>query len=365
MDAKREFVRLATGGEKCNFRELCRRFGISRSCGYELLRRFEKDGEAGLFERSRRPKHSPTRTPAETEQRVLELRDQTHWGARKIARRLQVLGVPGAPPRTTVQHILNRHGRVFGQDSAKRQPFVRFEHPEPNDLWQMDFKGWFMTGSERCNPLTIVDDHSRFALCLRACSNQTTETVQAALIEVFGRYGLPWRFTVDNGSPWGDDGNSHLTRLVMWLIRLGVSVSHSRPYHPQTQGKDERFHRTLDDEMLRYVCFRNLAVAQVAFDHFRDRYNLERPHESLQMLTPSEIYRPSSRPMPDVLLPIEYGSDDEVRKVDRAGNISYRGHSVFVGHACAGSPVAIRPTTTPSLFAVFFCHQRIIQFELS
>lgn len=365
LDAKLEFVRLATEAESAtSFSELCRRFEISRSQGYVVMSRYRAEGKKGLADRSRRPLSSPTKTCAEIEAMVLEMRDQTHWGARKIAHRLRVLGVEHAPPRTTVQNILNRNGRVSPEESAKHTAWIRFEHPLPNDLWQMDFKGWFMAGLERCNPLTIIDDHSRFSLSLRACSDQTTATVQAALTNVFERYGLPWRMTMDNGSPWGDDGQSKLTKLVMWLIRLGIKVSHSRPFHPQTQGKDERFHRTLDDELLRYVGFRNLAAAQEAFDIFRDRYNLERPHESLQMRTPSELYTVSTRSLPAVLLPVEYASADEVRKVDVGGKISYRGHSVRVGKACAGLRVAVRPTETPSLAAVFFCHQKIMNFDL-
>jgi transposase InsO family protein len=365
MSAKREFVELARGAEgKGQMRELCRRFGISRTTGYEWLRRFRESGVGGLEERSRKPLESPTRTPEEMERRVLELRDTTHWGARKIAKRLRVLGVENAPPRTTVNNVLKRHGRITAEESAKHHAWHRFEHHEPNDLWQMDFKGWFMTGSERCNPLTVIDDHSRFALCLRACADQTTATVQAALTDVFDRYGLPWRMTMDNGSPWGDDADSKLTKLVVWLIRLGVAVSHSRPFHPQTQGKDERLHRSLDDELLNYVCFRNLTSAQLAFDVWRDRYNFERPHESLAMLTPIERYTPSARAMPAILTPIEYPSTDLVRKVDIVGKISFRGRSIRVSRACAGLPVALRPTNNPSLTAVFFCHQKLFEFEV-
>lgn len=364
MDAKREFVKLAAGATKWNMRALCRRFGISPTTGYEWLRRFDQKGEEGLQERSRRPASSPTRTSAEMEKRVLDLRDETHWGGRKLAVRLKNLGVENAPPPQTINNILKRHGRITSEDALKHTAWQRFEHPTPNDLWQMDFKGWFMAGTQRCNPLTIVDDHSRFSLCLRACANQTTETVQKALIDVFCRYGLPWRFTLDNGSPWGDDGGSHLTRLGVWLIRLGVSVSHSRPFHPQTQGKDERFHRSLDDELLRYVAFRDLGAAQEGFDVWRDRYNLERPHESLGMKTPADRYQLSPRSMPDSLPSIEYASTDIVRKVDGNGKISFRNRSIRVSRACAGLPVAVRSTTTPSLFAVFFCHQKMVEIDL-
>ena len=364
MTAKREFVRLA---EKAgiNMRELCRRFGVSPTTGYEWLRRYREEGEAGLRERSRRPACSPAKTAEAVEAEVLTMRDQTHWGARKIHDRLMRLEAPVVPPRSTIHSILKRNGRIARDESSKHQAWQRFEHLEPNDLWQMDFKGWFETPGGRCNPLTILDDHSRYSVALRACPDQTTGTVQAELMRVFDRYGLPWRITVDNGSPWGDDGEHRLTKLEVWLIRLGVGVSHSRPFHPQTQGKDERFHRTLDDELLKWVVLRDLTDAQSQFDTWRDRYNHERPHQAISMQTPADRYAPSSRSLPSSLPPIEYGPDDIVRKVDHFGTISFRGRPFRIGKGCAGLPVAIRPTSSDGVFDVFLCHHWIIAINLS
>src|SRR5262249_28011286 len=160
----------------------------------------------------------------------------------------------------------------------RHRPYQRFEHDAPNCLWQMDFKGHFATQTARCHPLTVLDDHSRFAVGLQACPDQRTETVKDRLTHIFRRYGLPQRMTRDNGSPWGSDADHRFTPLTVWLMRLDIRVSHSRPYHPQTQGKDERFHKTLGLELLRDRFFRDLAQAQRCFDDWRYVYNLQRPH---------------------------------------------------------------------------------------
>ena len=362
MQEKREFVELVSK-PGVNKRELCRRFGISPTTGYQLLARYIGEGDAGLAERSRRPAHSPTRTEAAVEAKVLELRDESHWGARKIADVLS-MELERDLKRATVHSILRRNGRINPSDSVKHMAWNRFEHEQPNDLWQMDFMGPIPTARGRYDPLTIIDDHSRFNLCLRACVNQRTETVEEVLSEVFGRYGLPWRMTMDNGSPWGDDGVVLLTKLTSWLIRLGIGVSHSRPYHPQTQGKDERLHRTIREELTNHITCLDLGSLQSAFDVFQHRYNYRRPHEALGMQRPADRYRPSSRSMPKTLLPIEYGPGVLTRHVDKSGKIQFRGHALRVGKGCSGMFVGLRPTVEEQI-EVYFCHQQIALIDLT
>ena len=201
MSLRQEFVMLASG-DGANHALLCRRFGISRKTGYKWLERFRAEGAPALAEQSRRPRHSPMRTSPAVEQALLNLRDaHPAWGARKLRRRLQNVGWQDLPCPSTVQAILVRHGRIDPAESSKHQPWVRFEHARPNELWQMDFKGHFAVGSVRCHPLTVLDDHSRFNLCLQACANEQGSTVQAHLHQTFDRYGLPQRIAVDNGSP--------------------------------------------------------------------------------------------------------------------------------------------------------------------
>ena len=185
------------------------------------------------------------------EQAVLTLRAQhPTWGARKLRVLLARQGVQPLPAASTITAILRRHDALDpAQGAGQPRAFQRFEHPHPNALWQMDFKAGWPCGAGRCHPLTILDDHSRYALGLAACANQRTATVRAHLVAAFQRYGLPDRLLVDNGSPWGNHPAHPYTPLTVWLRRLGIAVSHSRPYHPQTLGKHERFHGTLERDL--------------------------------------------------------------------------------------------------------------------
>jgi transposase InsO family protein len=360
MSLRREFVMLASA-KGANRTLLCRRFGVSRKTGYKWLERSAKGADLG--DQSRRPHASPKRTTEAIERAILELRDEhPAWGARKLLWRLEKLGWRGLPAPSTAQAILLRHGRIDPAQSSQHTAWQRFEHEAPNDLWQMDFKGHFTVGSAPCHPLTVLDDHSRYSLCLQACLDQRGTTVQASLTSAFRRYGLPQRMAMDNGPPWGDSPEHPYTPLVAWLIRLGVNVSHSRPYHPQTLGKEERFHRTLKAEVLRQPFF-DFNTVQPRFDRWRHIYNFERPHQSIGMQPPASRYLPSARCMPYELPPIEYAPADIVRRVQAKGFISYRGRHWSVGKAFAGYPVALRPTSTDGLLEVFFCHQRVGQIN--
>jgi transposase InsO family protein len=229
----------------------------------------------------------------------------------------------------------------------------------------MDFKGWFRTTDQRpCHALTVLDDHSRYVVCLRACLNQRTDTVQTQLIATFQRYGLPERMTMDNGAPWGNDLEHPHTPLTVWLVRLGIGISHSRPYHPQTQGKDERFHRTLDVDLLRWHHFRDAWHVQKHFDKYRHIYNRERPHQALGLEVPASRYRVSARGFPEHLPPIEYDINDIVRRVHAKGHFQYRGRCYRVGKAFHGYPVALRATADDGILNIFFCHQKIGQIDL-
>lgn len=362
MSLRHEFVMLGRQAET-NVAELCRRFGISRKTGYKWLRRHAQAGAEGLSDGSRRPRHSPKRTPSEMEATVLEVRAQHSWGGRKIRRRLEGLGQAQVPAASTINAILKRHGLLDPTQSSKHRAFQRFERPAPNALWQMDFKGHFALGTVRCHPLTVLDDHSRYSICLRACLDETTATVQQALIESFRRYGLPDDMLMDNGSPWGNAGEQALTPLTVWLIRLEIRVLHGRPYHPQTQGKDERFHRTLAVEVLNHQRFHDLLDCQRKFDRFRDVYNLERPHEALDLEVPATRYQPSARAFPEQFPDIAYAPGDIVRKVQDHGALYFRGRVFRTSKALRGYPVALRPTTTDGQFDVFFCHHKVAQID--
>lgn len=365
MSLREEFVRLASQ-EGANRRELCRRFKISPQTAYKWLARYAQDGLAGLVDRSRRPHRSPGLTPAAVQGAVIELRlAHPAWGGRKISRRLQDLGLVEVAP-STVSSILHRHG-LIAPPAEEDQAWRRFEHEHPNALWQADFKGHFETLQGRCSPLTVLDDHSRYNLLLQACGNTRTATVRDHLAAAFRRYGLPARMNFDNGAPWGSPSQpGQLTELGVWLVRLGIRLSHSRPYHPQTNGKEERFHRALKAEVLNGRSFEHLAHAQTAFDRWRRVYNHERPHEALQMETPITRYRPSPRAFPEALPTIEYGPDDTLVRVKWNGELRFRDRRFKVSSALHRHDVAIRPhPSEEGLFEVYFAHHRCLTIDLN
>jgi len=364
MDQRREFVMLASLAG-ANVRELCGRFGISRQTGYKWLRR-AASGEGDLADRSRRPRTSPKRTTAFLEGAVLAVRDeQPAWGARKIAWRLQHDGI--APPAlSTIHAILRRHGRV----EEPRRPsrcHQRFEKAAPNLLWQMDFKGRVRIDRKTwCHPLTVLDDHSRFAVCLQACGDERTGTVKPLLEKTFCIYGLPEALYLDNGSPWGGGVPGQWTPLGVWLLKLGIEVIHSRPYCPQGRGKNERFHRTLAAEVFALRPLRDLIQVQKAFDEWREIYNAARPHQGLDMAVPASRYRPSSRPMPKTLPEAEYAPEDIVRRVGTTKSyVSFKNRLWKVPQAFSGERVAIRPRGQDGRYGIFFGATRISTIDLN
>jgi len=365
MSERFEFVMLASQ-ENANIRALCRRFGISSRTAYKWLARYELEGAAGLGDRSRRPHHSPMQTPLKMTKRVVALRRQyPEWGGRKLEQRLIDLGQHSPPSPSTITAILRRHQLLDPQESSKHKAFQRFERAVPNELWQMDFKGDFAVRHGRCYPLTVLDDHSRFVVGLHACADNATDTTQMALVPVFRRYGLPAEITCDNGPPWGSAFRGFYTRFGVWLLRLGIRVRHSRPGHPQTQGKDERFHRTLGREVLRHLQNPTRAMCQRRFDEWRTVYNTIRPHEALGRKVPAVCYQPSPRAYPERLPEIEYGSAELVRKVRHFGHIKYLGREYHIGSAFYGLHVALRYTATDGLLAVYFGQFQVSQIDLT
>ena len=364
VSERREFVMLAVQ-EGANKRALCRRWQVGPRIGYKWLRRFEAGGETALADRSRRPLTSPGRTAAEIEEKVVALRrEHPCWGGRKLRQRLLDLDEPKVPSASTITAILRRHGLLEVAGTAAPRPLQRFERAAPNELWQMDFKGHFATGAGRCHPLTVLDDHSRFALTIEACADERWPTVERALTATFRRYGLPDRMLMDNGPPWGSDAEHPWTRLGAWLLRLGVAVSHGRPYHPQTQGKDERFHRTLHAEVIGRRAWRDIVECGRAFETWRHVYNAERPHQALGLATPATRYRQSRRGFPEILPEIDYGPGAIVRKVQESGEIWFGNRSWRVGSAFFKQPVALRPTTSDGVYDVVFCQQKIAAIDL-
>lgn len=362
-----EFCVLAEGERGVTFVELCRRFGITPKTGYKWLTRYRESGEAGLVDRSRAPRRSPARTSTEMEKLVCDLRTKHRaWGGRKLNWVLIRRGYEGVPAPSTITDILRRHD-LLDPPSPSAGGYQRFEEPTPNGMWQMDFKGWFVTGTGRCDPFDVLDDHSRFNLKLSAFGNQDAPTVKLLLTQTFDTYGLPDRILCDNGSPWANTNPEHRwTGLGVWLLDLGVGVVHSRVRHPQTLGKDERFHKTLDLEVIssrpRWDSHHQL---QQEFDRWRRIYNFERPHDSLGGAVPADRYQPSVRSLPTTISAVDYPEGYQVRSVSNRSTIQFKGKSYKIGRAFKGRRVGIFPTTTDGVFNVHYRHQHIRTINLT
>jgi transposase InsO family protein len=377
MEQRLEFAILANQNDS-NISRLCRRYCISRPTGYKWLDRYFEQGPAGLTNKSRRPMYSPEKTNEYVEKYIIELREENpEWGPKKLHKILsnhkekKLYKYPVIPCKTTISKILKRNGLINQELSKQNMGFERFEYDYPNELWQMDFKGYFsLLNRMRCHPLTIIDDHSRFNLCLKACEDQKWSTVKQTLIDVFREYGMPYKILTDNGSPWGsagnetDDGNRSITKLEKWLIQLNVWILHGRPYHPQTQGKDERFHKTLDQELLKKEQFRDYSHCQKRFDYWREKYNCIRPHEAIDFNVPINLYKPSLREYPEKIAAFEYNKKDIIRKVHDGGRICFMKRNYRVGKAFTGDYVAIRESDQDGTYNVYFCNQLIKQINL-
>lgn len=366
MSLKMEFVSLAVN-LKGSFSDLCKSFNISRQNGYKWLNRFKKFGQDGLKEKSRRPKSCPKSTREKIVDFIVAKRSKYPcWGARKIKRLLKNARYKNIPSHTAINKILNQKGLINPKLSQQTKPYRRFQYLHPNEMWQMDFKGDFPIASgQRCHPLTIIDDCSRFLVCVESCQDQRSETVKKALIKTFKLYGCPKMILIDNGGPWANvETQNRLTTLSLWLVELGIKVIFARPNHPQTKGKNERLNRTLKDEVISLNTIMDFKQAQKLFDEFRQTYNLKRPHEALNYDIPSQHYRPSPRRYTGKIEQPKYMTDDIVRKVDMGGKTSFGWADIFVGRAFAGKLIAIRETKTKGKYNVFFYNQIIKTFEL-
>lgn len=336
------FIRQANE-EGSNFSALCRQYGITRKTGYKWMARY-RQGES-LANQSKAPYFRPRQTPPDVEELVLSVRiKHPTWGPRKILRSLADKGNEGLPAASTVAAILKRNGFISPEQSESHTPFRRFEREAPNDLWQMDFKGHFgMRDGNRCHPLTIKDDHSRNLLCLDAYDNEQWSSVKGSLDRVFREYGLPNSILCDNGAPWGNSLQGY-TPFELWMMQMDVLPIHGRPLHPQTQGKEERFHRTLNEDVLKRIQIRDLAHAQEVFDAYRVEFNTERPHEALGLDVPAKHYKVSKKVMPEKLLEPEYATGNTLRKVNFKGYISIKQHRYYLSETFIDKYIELVPS---------------------
>lgn len=360
---REEFVRRVLAGEASKS-SLCREYGISRPTGDKWLKRYQM-GEP-LDDRRRSPTRSPGKTAPEQEELVVEYR-KAHpaIGAKKIRRILENQGNDDLPCVSTINRILKRNGLITKQDSFASTPFQRFEKGQPNEMWQADYKGHFRMGDgQRCHPLNIIDDCSRYNLCCQAQRTETLEEIRPVMIRLFREYGLPFSFLCDNGNPWGTAQSTGFSRFEVWLMELGILTLHGHPRHPQTQGKGESFNRSMTKELLAHTHIADLADAQRQFDRYRTFYNEERPHHALDLDTPSQRYIPSPRPYPERISPWEYPQGCELRKVRVTGFFNYGGQGYFLSEAFGGKEIAVRPSHIHGCVSLFFRQFRIARIDV-
>ncbi len=360
MEERIRFVARAIAPER-NMSQLCREFGISRSTGYHWVSRYQKvKSFRNLTERSRRPHRSPRRTPAALEERVLELRNQYGWGARKLEVLLSREGI--RVQERTINRILKRQGLVR-KEEVQRPALKRFERERPNELWQMDFKGEYLYPGGWCYPLSILDDHSRYAVGLYALKSPAFEPVQSSLVGTFEHFGVPEAMLMDHGVPWWSTTNGYgLTRLSIELIKQGIRLCFSAIGHPQTQGKVEQFHRSLSRAVRHHGRPQDWAQWQALCKEFRQEYNYIRPHEALEMAVPASRYQPSRKQYHPRPRPWEYPEGSVVKKLNPQGCLYYRKRNYFVCEALAGEPVCIQAVNEKLL--VQYRHMYIREVDL-
>jgi len=345
--------------------ELCGQFGISRETGYVWLRRYRRYGPEGLLELNRAPVRHPNQTAAAIEEAVLELR-QTHmtWGPRKLKRVLE-RDQPGRrwPATSTMGEIVKRAGLVVARKKRRRtEPYTEpLAHAvESNRVWCADFKGWFRSGDgARVDPLTISDAWSRYLLRSQAVEKTDTERVRAIFEAAFREHGLPQAIRTDNGAPFASSAIGGLSRLAVWWIKLGIVPERIQAGHPEQNGRHERMHRTLKQDL---SPAEDRRAQQRELDRFRREYNEVRPHEALGMQTPASVYEPSPRPYPDKLPEVEYPDAMLVRTIRSHGHFRWKMHDVFLSEVLWGEPIGLLPVEDGT-YTVYFAHLPLARFD--
>ena len=358
-DQRREFAQAAMYCK--NFSALCREFGITRRTGLKWKERYTACQP--LTDRSRKPHTTPTRTPEEVELLILAVRaENPGWGAKTIHRVLERRGCQNLPCVKTVNNILHRYGCISPEESQKRQPYTSFEKERCNVMWQTDFKGEFrMKDNNYCYPLTILDDHSRYSLRI-APRLSTANVVIPVFTEVFQQYGMPDSILSDNGAQFAGFRKGY-TQFEKWLIDLDILPIHGRIKHPQTQGKIERFHRTMKHELLNHTEIADIEDAQTKFRLWQDKYNNLRPHEALGMKTPGEVYEPSQRQYESKVKEFEYGGEHHVLKVNSWGYVRFNGWQVYLSETMASQYIEFRTSSDGETFVACYRNFKIAEFD--
>ena len=343
-----DLIRQMRSGER-SVAELCRRFKISRVTAYKWRARFRAGRLNALKDRSRRPRHLPRRTDLLWLERIRRRRrKRPTWGARKLRAYLRVhFGRRGCPAVATISRWLKRWGMASGARRVKSGPVILRpglrRARRCNDIWTVDFKGWFRTGDgKRVDPLTVRDLSSRYGLRVALLRKQTVAQTKRVFVKLFRKYGLPRRMRSDNGIPFGGGGPTGLTRLSAWWIKLGIQVEFIAPGRPCENGAHEQFHRVYKLEAAKNPA-RTRSGQQQRSDRWLRYYNEKRPHEALKMKVPADFYRKSQRRFPASIQPMKYPSGWVRRWVRGNGQISWQGTRRYVGEAFVGDYVGLKP----------------------
>jgi putative transposase len=348
-EARKRFV-LACREKRESFASLCRGFGISRKSGYKWLKRYREGGVRALRDASRRPRYCAKAHRSFWREALRKTRQaRPLWGPKKLRPVLQKTfpGMKRVPAVSTLGlWLAQSNSTAKRKRRARRGPVLPWKRLRAarrcNDVWSVDFKGWFRTGDgRRCEPLTVRDMRSRFVLAVVPLPNQSEAAVRKALLRVFRRYGLPKAIRIDNGAPFGGNGALGLSRLRVWWLRLGITVDFIRRAHPQDNAAHEQMHRILKAETAAPPA-RTLKAQKRRMTQWISRYNKERPHETLGQQIPAHFYRPSIRPMPQRLKAANYPCRWRVRRVRNRGHIKWEGRQRFVGRAFVGELVGLK-----------------------
>jgi putative transposase len=336
-----------------SFSELCRKHGVSRQTGYTIVERFEQQGWEGLEERSRAPHERPRAMDEGTRQELIDLRmEHPSWGPKKLKAWLEKSrGQAGkampVPARSTIGEMLDREGLIHRRrrkpGKATATTAANLSVPvESNDVWSVDFKGWFRTGDgRRCEPLTVTDNASRMLLRLVAAGGINGSQVRAVMESAFKEYGMPRAMRSDNGAPFASQAPGGLTELSVWWIRLGIVQERIKPGKPTQNGRHERFHLSLIRDCLDYEIGYDLRVQGRIFVRYREEFNRQRPHEALQMKTPESVWRPSSRNYPARVPEVEYEAGYQRRRVNEHGSFAWEGIRVPLSPVLAGEEIGL------------------------
>lgn len=359
---REEFVK-AVLSKKLSKSAACRLFKISRPTGDKWLKRAQ-NGES-MEDRSRAPFHTANKIAPDIEQSIVEYRKQYPTiGALKIHRMLETEGFSNLPSTSTINAVFKRNGLITREASLAATPCCRFEKEEPNEMWQGDFKGYFkMQNGERCYPLNIIDDCTRFNLCCDPLPNETFKAIYPSMERIFREYGLPKSFLCDNGNPWGVSQSTGFTRFEIWLMDLGVLTIHGRGLHPQTQGKEESFNKSMKRELLRQNSIADFEDARKKMSDYRTFYNEKRPHHALALDTPTSRYTASKRCYPDRIEEWEYPDDYRLYKIKDTGFLTYKGQGYFLSEAFGGKTIAIRESSHPG--CVTLCYRQFVIARLN